>query len=99
MYVVVELAVKPDLYLRFRNEAGAVQNYNTIDDWKQKDVEARTLIYSTMKPEKQTTLQSCTTAFEMWSRIQTEYDLVSAESEPLLWGQFYGYRFRAGKNN
>ncbi|EFX75970.1 hypothetical protein DAPPUDRAFT_107360 [Daphnia pulex] len=30
-----------------RNEAGAVQNYNTIDDWKQKDVEARTLIYST----------------------------------------------------
>jgi hypothetical protein len=52
-----------------------------------------------MKPEKQTTLQRCTTAFEMWSRIQTEYDLVSAESEPLLWSQFYGYRFRAGKNN
>ena len=52
-----------------------------------------------MKPEKQTTLQGCTTAFEMWSRIQTEYALVSAESEPLLWGQFYSYRFRAGKNN
>jgi hypothetical protein len=52
-----------------------------------------------MKPEKQTTLQGCTTAFEMWSKIQTEYALVSAESEPLLWGQFYSYRYRAGKNN
>jgi hypothetical protein len=51
-----------------------------------------------MKPEKQTTLQGCTTAFEMWSRIQTEYALVSAESEPLLWGQFYSYRFRADQS-
>ncbi|KAI9562453.1 hypothetical protein GHT06_009886 [Daphnia sinensis] len=28
-----------------------------------------------MKPEKRTTLQGCTTAFEMWSRIQTKYAL------------------------
>jgi hypothetical protein len=50
-----------------------------------------------MKPEKQTTLQGCATAFEMWSRILTEYAQVSAESEPLLWGQFYSYKFPPGK--
>ncbi len=50
-----------------------------------------------MKPEKQTTLQGCGTAFEMWSRILTEYAQVSAESEPLLWGQFYSYKFQEGR--
>ncbi|EFX62285.1 hypothetical protein DAPPUDRAFT_120366 [Daphnia pulex] len=34
-----------------------------------------------MKPEKQTTLQSCTTALEMWSRIQT-YFLAAWDSTP-----------------
>ena len=47
-----------------------------------------------MKPEKQSTLQGCATAFEMWTRILTEYAQVSAESEPLLWGQFYSYKFQ-----
>jgi hypothetical protein len=49
-----------------------------------------------MKPEKQTTLQGCLTAFEMWSRILTEYAQVSIESEPLLWGQFYSFKFQPG---
>ena len=47
-----------------------------------------------MKPEKQITLQGCVTAFEMWNRILTEYARVSVESEPLLWGQFYSYKFQ-----
>lgn len=49
-----------------------------------------------MKPEKQTTLQGCATAFEMWGRILTEYTQVSAENEPMLWGQFYGCKFETG---
>jgi hypothetical protein len=49
-----------------------------------------------MKPEKQITLQGCTTAFEMWGRILTEYAQVSAENEPLLWGQFYACKFEKG---
>ena len=30
----------------------------------------------------------------MWNRILTEYAEVSAESEPLLWGQFYSCKFQ-----
>ena len=73
-----------------------VQNADLIDQWRQKDVEARAFIYSTMKPEKQITLQGCVTAFEMWNRIVMEYAQVSVESEPLLWGQFYSYKFQPG---
>ncbi len=65
---------------------GTVSNRVQIDEWKQKDVDVRTFIYSTMKPEKQVTLQGCTTAFEMRGRILTEYAQVSAENEPLSFG-------------
>lgn len=84
------------------DDRGVALNADLIDQLKQKDVEARTFIYSTMKPEKQTTLQGCTTAFEMWSRIFSQLSQsvseVSAESEPLLWGQFYSYKFKPGIN-
>lgn len=74
----------------------STENTERIEVWKQKDVEARTLIYSTMKLEKQAALQGCKTAAEMWGQIATEYAQISIESEPLLWGQFYSYRLQSG---
>lgn len=78
------------------SEDGAVENLAQIETWRQRDVDARTYIYSTIKPEQQAALHGCTTAFEMWSRITTEYAEIAAESEHLLWGKFYAYKFQAG---
>lgn len=72
------------------------ENAAQIELWKQRDVEARTYIYSTVKPEQQVALQGCRTAFEMWNRILIEYAEATAESESSLWSQFYNYKFRSG---
>lgn len=55
-------------------------------------------IYSTIKLEQQTALHGCSTALEMWRRIQTEYAEAAAESEHLLWGKFYGLKFQSDQN-
>jgi len=64
-------------------------NAAAIKKWQENDVEARALILSYIKFDKQSSLRGCKTAAEMWNRIKAEYALETAESIPLLWDQFY----------
>ena len=82
--------------IRDAENADVVTNAAEIAEWKSNDVEARNLVYSTMKPEQQVGLQGCSTAFEMWTRILMEYAETTVESVPLLWSQFYSYKFQSG---
>lgn len=47
-------------------------------------MESNDVVYSAMKPEQKVGLQGCTTAFEMWTKILTEYAETTVESVPLL---------------
>ena len=77
-----------------KDDGGRVTNANQIAAWGQKDVDARTYIYSTVKPEQQTKLHGCTTAAEMWDRIQTEYAEMAAENAHLLMAKLYDCKFQ-----
>ena len=72
-------------------------NAAEIDAWKQRDVDARTYIYSTIKAEQQANLQGCTTSHQMWTRIQTEYAELTAENGHLLMAKFFECKFKPGK--
>ena len=75
---------------------GTVSNAAAIEAWLQKDVDARTYLYSTIKFEQQSSLHGCPTAFSMWSRIQTEYAQVMADNEHLITAKFFDYKYQFG---
>ena len=75
---------------------GRVTNAAAIETWQQKDVDARTYIYSTIKTDQQSSLHGCLTASQMWSRIQTEYAQAVADNEHLLMAKFFEYKYQAG---
>lgn len=77
---------------------GEIGNRNEVETWQQKDVDARTILYSTTKAEQQTALHGCQTAHEMWSKIQAEYAENAAENEHLLMAKFFDYKFQHGNN-
>ena len=70
-----------------------VTNQDAIETWMQKDVDARTYLYSTIKTEQQGSLHGCSTAFQMWTRIQTEYAQVMADNEHLITAKFFAYKY------
>lgn len=71
-------------------------NQLEIENWLQKDVDARTMLYSSIKPEQQAALHGCMTAHEMWTKIQTEYAENAAENEHLLMAKFFDLKFLPG---
>ena len=73
-----------------------VTNQDAIEIWMQKDVDARTYLYSTIKIEQQGSLHGCSTAFQMWTRIQTEYAQVMADNEHLITAKFFAYKYVPG---
>ena len=55
------------------------------------------IIYSSIKEEKSRPLMPCTSAQEMWTKIETAYSESAADSVPLLWSRFYGCKFLPGQ--
>lgn len=78
------------------DEEDTITNADEIDAWMQKDVDARAAIYASMKPEQQASVQGCSTALEMWTRIQTEYAEMAAENGHLLMAKFFDYKYQSG---
>lgn len=77
---------------------GEVNNMEEIEAWRQRDVDARTYIYSTIKLEQQVSLHGCVTAREMWTRVQTQYAEVAAENTHLLMARFFEYKYQPGQS-
>ena len=69
-----------------------VTNAAAIEAWMQKDVDARTYLYSTIKYEQQTSLHGCDTASSMWTRIQTEFAQAIADNAHLMTTKFFDYK-------
>ena len=69
-------------------EEDVVTNAEDIEEWCQKDVDARTFIYSTINNDQQCSLHGCKTAAEMWTRITTEYAQSAADNEHLVMANF-----------
>lgn len=78
------------------DDNGSSTNLSEIESWLQKDVDARTYIYSTIKTEQQASLHGCVTAHDMWKRIQMEYAENAAENEHLLMAKFFDYKYQQG---
>ena len=75
-----------------------VTNAAAIEAWMQKDVDARTYLYSTIKYEQQTSLHGCDTASSMWTRIQTEFAQAIADNAHLMTTRFFEYKYRQGNS-
>ena len=87
------------LYSQVLNADGtAVTNAAAIEAWSQKDVDARTYLYSTIKHEQQNSLHGCLTAFSMWSRIRTEFAQAMADNAHLMTTRFFDYKYEQGNS-
>lgn len=73
-----------------------VTNRKEIDAWNLKDVTARNYIFATLAKPMKENLYSCTTAAEMWTRLDTQYRLRAAENLHLLWQSFYDFNYHTG---
>lgn len=79
-----------------KNRDGNVTNTAEIETWRQRDVDARTYMYATIKTEQQCSLHGCQTAHSMWTRIQAEYAQVAADNEHLFTAKFFNYKYQSG---
>jgi hypothetical protein len=75
---------------------GRVTHATAIETRQQKDFDARTYIYSTIKTDQQNSLHGCLTASQMWPRIPTEYAQAVDDNEHLLMANFFEYKYQAG---
>ena len=73
---------------------GVVTNTAQIEAWKQKDIDARTYLYSTINPNQQCSLHGLYTSHSMWTRIQTEYAQAAADNVHLVTAKFFDYKYQ-----
>ncbi|KAI9562445.1 hypothetical protein GHT06_009877 [Daphnia sinensis] len=78
-----------------KNEEDEITNMDAINNWKQRDVLARSYLIATIEKQPQRTLLNCRTAFEMWTRL-TSHLQCAAENKHLLQKQFYDYKYKPG---
>lgn len=74
-----------------------VTNFEEIDEWTNKDIEAMSIIFYNIEPLYQTSIEGSTTSNEMWNRLQLEYANVAVANSSQLLGKFYQYRMNPGK--
>jgi len=93
--IIIKKKKKILSYAQVINEEGGT-NEAEIETWKQKDVDARTYLYSTISPTQQGSLHGCKTAHEMWTRVKTEYAENSAQNVHMLTLKFMDYKYQKG---
>lgn len=77
---------------------GAITNQAAINTWTDKDVSARSCIFSSVEDSNRRSLISCKTSAEMWIRLATQYQQNAAESKHIMVQKFYKYEFEEGNN-
>ena len=80
------------------SNADAVTDRNTLiatweAAWERKDTAAQNYIVSTVEEKVMRTIMNCNSAYSMWQRLLTQYELSSVESKHLLMGKFMAYKF------
>jgi hypothetical protein len=77
-----------------RNADQVIENAADITNWNKRNTKAMQTIFGAIKEEQSRILMSCSTAQEMWMKLETEYEEAAADNAPLLWTKFYGCTFR-----
>ena len=55
--------------------------------------------FGAIKEIQSRVLMTCSTAQEMWTKLETEYEEAASDNAPLLWTKFYGCTFRPSSNS
>lgn len=84
---------KPD---EVRNSSGIVTNEGTINEWQKLDKKARLVIGHALEANIVRQVMNLRTAHEMWSRLESLYELGNPASKHLLLQRFYDYRMAEG---
>lgn len=85
-----------DLHSDNSNATEVAARDELIKNWKQKDNASRNFIVSSLDERCQRSLMNCTTSSQMWSRLKTQFELVSQENKHLLMAKFMGYEYGTG---
>ena len=56
-------------------------------------------IFGAIKEEQSRILMTCSTAREMWLKLETEHEEAAAASALLLWAKFYGHKLKQGRRS
>ena len=71
------------------NEQGEATNEEEIVAWHKKDARARYVIFHTNDDLRQSALITCKTAFDMWTRLTTQYMQRAAGNKYQLQKDFF----------
>jgi hypothetical protein len=81
-----------------RNADQVIENAADITNWNKRNTRAMQNIFGAIKEEQSRILMSCSTAQEMWMKLETEYEEAAADNATLLWTKFYGCTFRPSQS-
>ncbi|XP_046452753.1 uncharacterized protein LOC124200527 [Daphnia pulex] len=81
-----------------RNADQVIENAADITNWNKRNTTAMQNIFGAIKEDQSRILMSCSTAQEMWMKLETEYEEDAADNAPLLWTKFYGCTFRPSQS-
>jgi hypothetical protein len=69
---------------------GVVTNHAAINSWTERDVSARSCIYSSVV--------TCTTSASMWAKLHTQYQPNAAEAMHIMIQKYYRYEYEEGNS-
>ena len=78
-------------------EDGAVNNQNVINEWIQRDADARLIIFCNIELAQQSLVEGCTSAADMWDRLVLQYADAAPINSTLLIEKFFNYKYNPSK--
>jgi uncharacterized membrane protein YgcG len=67
---------------------GPIMNAEAIKEWKVKDCTARRILLATIELKLQNTLVGCKTAFQIWTRLNSQHDKCAANNKYVVQRNF-----------
>jgi hypothetical protein len=77
---------------------GVVTNQAAINSWTERDVSARSCIYSSVEHSTRKALVTCTTSASMWAKLHTQYQQNAAEAMHIMIQKYYRYEYEEGNS-
>ena len=75
---------------------GIITNLEARKAWHQRDVICKNHIYATSEPTQKRNLHGLPTAYEMWTKLRTQYTLNAADIENNCLQKLYGFKYEEG---
>jgi hypothetical protein len=76
---------------------GPVINADAIREWKIKDCTARRILLTTIELKLQNTLVGCKTAFQIWTRLNSQHNKCAANNKCIIQRSFLNHEYQMGK--